>query len=348
MDPFIRIIDANANRAREALRVMEDAARFGLDDAVLSEQAKSLRHDLMDGIQGLGLEQAVLLAHRDTPGDVGTQISTQREAARADLAEVVGAAAGRLAEALRSIEESAKGLGKDGTAFEALRYRAYTFQKDLTFALTAHRCPQWRLCVVLTNSLCTRHSWQEVARLAIRGGADCLQLREKDLSDSEFFARARELIEIATASQSRPAVIINDRPDIAVLVGAAGVHLGQDDLPTRAVRKLSGKPLLIGRSTANLDQARQAIRDGADYCGVGAMFATTTKEKPRISGPEYLNAYLGDEKMAATPHLAIGGIDASNIGTLKDAGCRGVAVSSAICAASDPEKVARVIVDSLS
>lgn len=348
MEPFIRIIDANANRSREALRVMEDAARFGLDDAKLSEQAKLLRHDLMDAVQGLGLDQAVLLAHRDTPGDVGTAILTERESARAGLAEVVGAAAGRLTEALRSIEESAKGLGKDGAAFEALRYRAYTLHKDLSLALKLGICPQWKLCILLTSSLCTHHLWQDVARLAIRGGADCLQLREKDLSDADLLAHARELVEIARTEPSRPVVIINDRPDIAVLAGADGVHLGQDDLPTATVRRLRSKPLIIGRSTSNMDQAHQAIRDGADYCGVGAMFPTTTKDKPRLSGPEYLSAYVADEATSRTPHLAIGGVDVSNVGILKDTGCRGVAVSSALCTASDPAKVARVIVDSLS
>src|SRR5262249_3445094 len=131
-------------------------------------------------------------------------------------------------------------------------------------------------------------------------------------------------------------VIVNDRVDLALLSGADGVHLGQSDLPVAEARRLAGARLLIGVSTANLDEARSAARQGADYCGVGPMFPTTTKDKPRISGPPYLREYLAAPVSARVPHLAIGGIAPGNVSDLVSAGCRGIAVSGSVCGATDP------------
>jgi thiamine-phosphate pyrophosphorylase len=348
MDPgLLRIIDAAANRAREALRVMEDVARFALDDADLSAALKTARHEFDAAAGALAADAggaSALLAARNTPGDVGTQITTARESSRAGLRDVAAAACKRLAEALRSLEECAKVASPPGAArLEALRYRGYELERRLLTALGAGRAPQWALCVLITESLCRHHPWEDVARLAIEGGADCLQLREKTLDAGELLARARRLVAIA---RGRAAVIINDRPDVALLAGADGVHVGQTDLSVRDVRRLAGDRLLVGVSTSNLDQARRAAAEGADLCGVGPMFATTTKHKPVLAGPEYLRAFvaeLGDRM----PHLAIGGITPENIRDLAAAGCRGVAVSAAVCAAQHPAKVCRALREGL-
>jgi thiamine-phosphate pyrophosphorylase len=346
MDARLRIIDANANRAREALRVIEDIARFGLDDPTLSEALKNLRHDLREALDGLGIDKGTLLSSRDVEGDVGAAISTPSEMKRLGLRDVALAAASRLAEALRSLEECAKALSRDGKPFESLRYRAYNLEKGLVLALGAGGCPQWRLCVLITGSLCAPHSWDTVAAQAIEGGADCLQLREKELSARELLSRAKRLVAIArevagggSDPRGRANIVVNDRPDIAVLSGADGVHLGQSDLPVADVRSVAGFDLWIGVSTSNLDEARAAIRDGADMCGVGPMFPTTTKDKPRISGPKYLKDYLADPIISERPHLAIGGITPENIGQVRAAGGRGVAVSSCVCNAEKPGEV---------
>lgn len=346
---MLRILDANANRAREALRVMEDAARFALNDAELSGALKNLRHDLRSALESLGLDRLRMVASRDTPGDVGTQISVPTEGARSGLAAIVAAAGARLTEALRVIEENAKALGPtraDGGALilEALRYRAYEVEKRVVAAFGTGRARQWRLCVILTESLC-RRPWEEVARLAIEGGADCLQLREKGLADRELVQRARKLIELA-----RPggvSVVINDRPDVALLADADGVHVGQADLAVSDVRAIAGTRLLIGVSASDLEQARRAAREGADCCGLGAMFPTTTKAKPVVAGPTLMGDYMNDAVCQRVPHLAIGGITAANVAELRAAGCRGVAVSSAACAADDPAGLCRAIAEAL-
>ncbi len=331
-----RIIDAGINRAREGLRVLEDLARFGLDDPQLSARAKNLRHELARATKALPITTRDLLASRDTPGDVGTQISTVAEGIRTDEDALAAAAAARATEALRSIEEASKLFGSDGRAFESIRYQVYELERVIRLKLLSPRI-QWRLCVLLTAELCCR-PWQEVARSSIAGGADCLQLREKNLDDRELLARAEELVRI---SHGRAAVIINDRPDIALLAGATGVHLGQTDLPTHGVESLARSRLCIGVSCTNLDQARLAVANGAHYLGLGPMFQTQTKDKPQIAGPGLLRSCLEDETVRTLPHLAIGGIGPENIEQLARAGCRGVALCASVCQADDPERICR-------
>ncbi len=360
MRELARIIDANANRAREGLRVMEDLARFALDDADLCARLKDVRHGLRDAIDSLasfGVDRGMLLASRDTPGDVGASIATPGERVRTGMRSIALAAASRTAEALRAIEECAKGIERAGhegargdpphARIEAWRYRVYEIEKRLGLALTDGACPQWRLCVLLTESLCANHPWERVAELAIEGGADCLQLREKELDGAELLRRARRLVEIARRADRRVSVVINDRPDIALLSAADGVHLGQTDLSISDARTLAGFRLLIGVSTTNREQARAAVHAGADCCGCGPMFPTTTKHKPTLAGASYLREYLGDPITSTRPHLAIGGITPANIGELVDVGCRGVAVSGAVCAASDPRSVCEMLVRAL-
>jgi thiamine-phosphate pyrophosphorylase len=339
-----RMIDANANRAREALRVMEDVARFTLNNAELSEQLKSLRHDLKGAIDQMPLERGALLASRDTENDVGTTISTSGEMSRSGIRDVAMAAASRLTEALRSIEEAAKTLPGNGTevkAIESLRYRAYVSEQQLGLSLGTGRARQWRLCVIISEIACIHHPWLAVAEQAIKAGADCLQLREKRVHDRELLGRIRALIDLARPRQV--SVIMNDRPDLALLSGADGVHVGQLDLPVPDVRRLVGFQLMVGVSTSNRDEAKRAAADGADYVGVGPMFSSSTKEKPSLVGPAALKRFLEDEQTARLPHLAISGINAENVDTLAALGCRGVAVCSAVCGSSNPARACEQI-----
>jgi thiamine-phosphate pyrophosphorylase len=351
----LRMIDANLNRAREALRVMEDVARFVLNDAELSGRLKDARHELRGIGERAGLDPGLLALSRDTPGDVGTSQSTLAEASRAGVWGVAIAAGKRAGEALRVLEEALKALGPEratdgpGQA-KQLRYRVYDLERALTLALGAagsRHARQWRLCVLITESLCRHHSWQRVVELAIEGGADCLQVREKAMDAGELLERAWWVVETArrlSEPRSPVSVIVNDRPDVALASGAQGVHLGQSDLPVRAARAIVGFDRVIGVSTSNLVQAQAALRDGADYCGVGPMFATSTKHKPELAGPDYLREYLGDGAVARLPHLAIGGISRVNVHELVAAGCEGVAVSSAVCSSFEPAQACRSIV----
>ena len=342
MDTAIRIVDANLNRAREGLRVLEDVARFSLGRQDLCARIKEVRHAVSHALADSRVDAARLLASRDTPGDVGTSVTTTTEANRSGLGGVATAAAKRTQEALRSCEEAAKVLGLDSGAFERARYETYELERLLVLAMGAwHNRRQFALCVLITQALCSGRDWRDVAAEAARGGADCIQLREKPgegLDDGALLARAREFVQIAHSHNA--AAFINDRADIALLSGADGVHLGQSDLPIAAVRELVGTRLLIGVSTENLDQARAAVRAGADVCGVGPMFTTTTKHKERIVGPDYLRAFLADQECGQVPHLAIGGITPERARELARAGCKGIAVSSFVCGAESPRDAA--------
>jgi len=330
----MRIIDANANRAREALRVMEEAARFHLDDARLTDDLKTLRHDFARALAPLD----GLWPHRDTPGDVGTALTAEGERTRESIAHVASAAGKRLSEAMRAIEEYGKVIDPSFAAsIDSLRYRGYELERRLNARLIGSRARQWALCFLLTESLCP-HGWRATLEQAIEGGADCIQVREKDMDDHALLERAREVVRIGRARGV--SVIVNDRPDIALLAGADGVHLGQGDLPADAVRRLVGREAFIGVSTSTIDEAKRAVESGAAYCGVGPMFATSTKVKDRVAGPSYLREYIDRIPL---PHLAIGGVNGTNLGQLSAAGCRGVAVCAAIAAAPDPRKAARAL-----
>jgi len=336
-----RIIDANANRAREALRVAEEAARFALERPELAEALKRLRHDLRAAMERL--DARALLAARDTAGDIGTALSADSERTRAGTADVARAAFKRLTEALRAIEEYGKTLDAEMAAtVERLRYRAYDLEKRFEEASRPKvRLAAGGLCVLLTESIC-RRPWREVLRAVLAGGAAAVQVREKDMPDGRLLARAREVAR--AAHEAGALAIVNDRPDIAVLAAADGVHVGQDDLAPHEARRIVGPDRLVGVSTHSLAQALAAAEAGADYIGCGPMFQSTTKPREVIPGPALAAEVT---RQVGLPVMAIGGITAENAPQVLAAGMRWLAVSSVVCAAEDPEAEARRLVASL-
>jgi thiamine-phosphate pyrophosphorylase len=273
---------------------------------------------------------------------VGAAIATESEGRRESVLDVATAAGKRLSEALRSLEEYGKLIDAGfASRIEKLRYRGYELDRRLVAALQPPLARQWRVCVIVTESLCTQATWTDVVKQSLDAGANCLQLREKHLADAELLDRAAYMVEQCGGRRERVAVIVNDRPDVAQLAGADGVHLGAGDLPLAAVRAAVGRSLILGASTHSPAEAKAAVAAGADYCGVGAMFETPTKPvKP--AGLAYLSKFLG--KFPAVPHLAIGGIDPSNIASVAAAGARGVAVCSCVCSAVKPATVVRELV----
>jgi thiamine-phosphate pyrophosphorylase len=165
---------------------------------------------------------------------------------------------------------------------------------------------------------------------AYRGGADIVQLRSKALSDEVLFRLGLRFGKIA--DKYRKLFFVNDRPDLALAVAADGVHLGQDDLPIRAVRRLAGKKLWVGKSTHSLKQALAAVREGADYIGVGPVFETPTKPGYPAVGLELIQQV---RKRIKIPFVCIGGIDLHNIHRVLEAGAERVAVVRAVFAAPD-------------
>lgn len=337
--------------------MLEDIARFVLDDAELTQQAKSLRHE----VARIGVRvRGNAVAARDAEGDVGCNIDSESERARASVADIARRASARLGEALRSLEEFSK-LEVVGSSehdadshrlFKAARYNSYTISQQIILRLSGHMagaCPQWRICVLVSERLCTHHTWERVCELAFAGGADCVQLREKELADRELLSRASRLVAIAREhandGSSRPHVVINDRPDIALLAGADGTHVGPDDLSPIDAARVGQRRLWVGCSCATIGDARRAAVAGANTIALGPMFATPTKDKPVGDGPALISQILADEALRPLPHLFIGGITPENAGELIARGARGLAVSSAVCSSPDPRHVVERLVE---
>lgn len=329
----LRILDVNANRAREALRVIEDYARFQLNDDAICSGLKQLRHDFATACSPW-VQRALLL--RDTPGDIGTAVKTASEFEREDIAAVVTAAGKRLGEALRTIEEYLKTISPvHAAAIEAIRYRFYDLELRVGRTLRpTGRFAGVALYVLITESICKR-PWFEVAQEAIAGGADCLQLREKELEGAELLRRAKRLAELCKASDV--ICLINDRPDIAILAGADGVHVGQGDLPAIEARKLLGPEKIVGVSTHTIEQAKQAVLDGADYIGVGPVFRSATKTRDILPGVEFARRVAEEIRLQA---VAIAGINEGNIDEVLASGVQAVAVTAAVAACDDPRAAA--------
>jgi thiamine-phosphate pyrophosphorylase len=329
-----RILDVGANRAREALRVIEDYCRFGLDDAFLTGQWKRLRHELSGALNTLPASS--LLGSRDTLGDVGTDLSTAMERHRASLLAVVQANCKRLQEALRSLEEFGKLHSPDlGATLEQLRYRSYTLERATVFGAEARkRLVDARLYLLVTSALC-RAALDWTIREAAAGGAQVIQLREKTSTDRELLERARDVRR--WTREAGVLFIMNDRPDIARLVDADGVHVGQEDLPIQEARRIMGPDALIGVSTHALDQVENAVLEGASYIGVGPAFPSGTKEFAAFPGLEFARRAVAQTSL---PAFVIGGIDVSNVQQVVNAGLRRIAVSRAVCESDDPRRTA--------
>jgi thiamine-phosphate pyrophosphorylase len=332
-----RIIDANFNRAREAIRVIEDYCRFALNCAPLSSRAKELRHQLSSAIACLGDER--LLANRDTAGDVGIGQKPEVTPGRANLKDTLTAACKRLPEALRVLAET---IRPDNPAaaeqIEQVRYAGYTLEKDVAlFADTQARFSRVRLYVLINSNL-PADIFTLVGR-CIEGSVDCLQLRAKGIDDNTHLAMATEFVKICKGAGVLS--IINDRVDIAAASGADGVHLGQNDLPVEQARKLQLTPLILGKSTHSTTQLKSAVAELPTYISLGPVFATPTKPKAETVGLDYIKEALPILSETGIQHVAIGGINVENIGTVLQSGAKTIAVSSAVTNSTDPEAICK-------
>ena len=194
-----------------------------------------------------------------------------------------------------------------------------------------------RLYLVTDQELSQDRPTPQVAEEALKGGVDIVQLREYSLNDHELLEMAKDLRKLTRAHQAL--FIVNNRPDIARLADADGVHLGQDDLAVGEARKILGEGKLIGVSTHGMDQARRAVKDGADYIGVGPVYPTQTKKN--VVAPVTLK-YVQEVAEAGfpIPFFAIGGIKFHNLDEVMSAGARRIAVVTGIVGAANVVKVA--------
>jgi len=336
-----RIIDANLNRASEGLHLLEELARLMLNDAELARQLKTMRHEIVRG--GLAFNKA-LIQSRNSAGDVGVDIEVPGEGGK-ELPIVVVANARRVQEALRILEELAKipdttpelETGK----FKKTRFDLYSIEQKLLSRLL-RRDKVGRLTgfyAILDSQKLGKRSHLEVAEKLIRGGARAIQLRNKLDNKGGMLAIAQKLKDLC--SENGVLFIVNDYLDIALAVGADGLHLGQEDLPVAIARRLLPIDMIVGVSVTAVKQAKAAEGGGADYIGVGSMYSTSSKETAVVVGLERLREVRG---AVGVPLVAIGGINKDNAGEVAAAGADGVAVISAILGAESIEEASRQLI----
>jgi thiamine-phosphate pyrophosphorylase len=329
----LRMIDANLNRCSEGLRVLEDVARFILNDAELCQQLRTLRHDLARETESLSVE---LLSQRDAGHDVGHMSSREKElnmktSSLQGLLDLVTANAKRVEESLRVVEELAKlpeiSSVLNSASFDQARFALYTLERDLISRILRRDKIEGMagLYVILDRQFLVGSDEQDIARQIIKGGARVIQLRDKQSKMGELLLVAQKLRELC--SQADVLFIINDYLDLAMAVDADGLHVGQEDLPLPVVRRELPIDKIVGCSVTTLSQATKAQAEGADYIAVGSIFPTTTKKEATVVG---LNILKELKRTISTPLVAIGGINQNNIGEVVSAGADAIAVISAV------------------
>jgi thiamine-phosphate pyrophosphorylase len=326
-----RIIDANLNRLREGLRVIEEFCRFIFENQNLSSELKDIRHEIVQIAKSVGWEKENLLSHRDTEEDVGVKNSTLAEYQRINEKEILLANFSRVQESFRVLEEYGK-TQKVGHLFEQLRYRTYTLEKNMMQMFICHNL-QENIYILLTKSLCKNDYFLTIDNLC-RAGVRLFQIREKDCSDAELFTLTKKAVDIIKSYGGT--TIVNDRVDIAIASGADGVHLGVDDMPILEVRKMASRPFLIGATVHSLNELNQLPLESVDYIGVGPCFPTTTKPSLIASGIPLVASLIAQNKI---PAFAIGGISLQNFAEVKNSGIKKIALCSSIISNENPVKI---------
>jgi thiamine-phosphate pyrophosphorylase len=337
-----RITDANLNRAAEAARILEEIARFLLDDEQLSEKFKYFRHNI-NNVQEQ--DYSAYLKARDTENDVGTEIKNKTE--RKNIENIFKANIKRLQQALRVLGEYSVDNSENASCFEKMRYESYTLEKIMWNKLK-EKYNQLKIAdkklYLVTNSdkFESEDAFLDAVASALQGGVDIVQLREKHKNAHQVLELGRKLKLLC--EEFGATFIVNDRIDIAAILQADGVHLGQDDLDVKSAREILGDNCIVGISTHQPSDAIKAMEDGADYIGVGPVFATPTKEGRIPVGLDYVK---WASENVDIPFFAIGGIDEENVLQVVEAGARKVAVVRAIINAEEPNKAAQKFLEKL-
>jgi len=195
------------------------------------------------------------------------------------------------------------------------------------------------LYVITTAQTAAGGGHLDVVRAALAGGADAVQLRDKEAGGGELYRVALEALKLMRKGGGSPLFLVNDRVDVALAAGADGVHLGQEDLPASAARRILGEGAVLGVSAGSVEEARAAEEEGADYLGVGPIFPTPSK--PDAGEPLGLEGLRAIRRVVNIPLVAIGGINEENLEEVFEAGADGVAVISAVASAPDLEEAVR-------
>ena len=333
-----QIIDANLDRAREGLRVLEDWARFGLGNEKHVEKIKNFR-------QILGKNHLeVYKQSRNHIEDKCKGLTHKEQNNRKTSEQIISSNSGRVQEALRVIEEFSRLHNHELSKIASeIRYQIYTLEIDL-ISLSNHKKSEEILkendLYVITDQ---KENLLEKIEEILIAGVRIIQYRFKTGADKDHLQEAMLIKNLCKRYNSL--FIINDRVDIALASNADGIHLGQNDLDLKTARKLLGYSKIIGISANNEIDISNAIKEGCDYIGIGPVFETETKKNKKPIGIEKIKTLTKDLDI---PWFAIGGIKSKNISHLKSNGFKKVALVSQLMNSKDPKKEAIMILKELS
>lgn len=328
-----RILDANLDRSREGLRVIEEWCRLGLENSHWAESCKQMRQEIASW------HTSDLRMARDTPNDPGTHLSHPQEATRESIEQLLQANLCRVQEALRVLEEYGKLYDPNmGNAFKKIRYRVYSLESELLTSPLYQKLKKSSVYLVTSET----DNLLNIVESALQGGLTLVQYRKKNVDDIIRLEMAQKLCELCHKYDAL--FIVNDRVDIALEVDADGVHLGQQDVPISLARRILGPNKIIGRSTTNPQEMAKAIAEKADYIGVGPVYATPTKPDKQPAGLDYVK-YAAET--SPIPWFAIGGIDENNVTEVMASGATQVAVVRAIMEADNPQKATQKLLKKL-
>ena len=333
-----QIIDANLDRAREGLRVLEDWARFGLGENDSVKRIKNFR-------QILGKNHLEIYKQsRNFIEDECKGLTHKEQSKRNAPDQIISSNAGRVQEALRVIEEFARLHNHELSKIASeIRYEIYTLEIDLLnlskYKDSGEILKENNLYVITDQ----KENLLEIIENILIAGVRIIQHRFKAGTDKDNLQEAIQIKNLCTRYNSL--FIINDRVDIALASNADGVHLGQDDLELKTARKLLGYSKIIGTSANNSIDITNAVKGGSDYIGIGPIFETSTKKNKKPLGIEKIKTLTKDLNI---PWFAIGGVTTKNISNLKSSGFRKVALVSQIMNSDDPKEKAIMILKRLS
>lgn len=319
---FYRIIDANLNRATEGLRNIEEYTRFILNNKEISTQLKNLRHAITMFFEK---DYNNLINSRNTKDDVGKNIENITK--KSNNQNVLRANIKRTQQALRVLNEY-------GSLDDSYRYKMYEIEKDIMKIVNYDKKTNIKNALLRNRNIYLITSQQGfeddndfIDRIAqiLNAGVKLIQYREKNKSAKEIINTGKKLRQLCSMYDAL--LIINDRVDIAKIVDADGVHLGQDDIDIISARKILGEDKIIGISTHKPEDAILAQEQNADYIGVGPVFKTPTKPSTIPVGLEYVKWVKDNIQI---PFYAIGSIDESNIFDVINAGATKVAAIRAL------------------
>ena len=335
---IFQIIDANLDRAREGLRVLEDWARFGIGENDCVTKIKNFR-------QILGKNHLeVYKQSRNYIEDLCKGLTHQEQNKRKNPEQIISSNAGRVQEALRVIEEFSRLHNhKLSKIASEIRYEIYTLEIDLLnlskFKKSKKMLKENNLYVITDQ----KENLLEIIENILIAGVKIIQHRFKTGTDKEHLQEAIQIKNLCKKHNSL--FIVNDRVDIALASNADGIHLGQDDLDLKTARKLLGYSKIIGISASNEIDIANALKEGCDYIGIGPIFETATKKDKKPIGIEKIKNLTKDLNI---PWFAIGGIKTTNISYLKSNDFKKVALISQLMNSEDPKEDAIIILKELS